>query len=557
MLTIKKNIKFENEEDKVWVLHMQRLHSIAFRKMYSFLKKEWEFDLSGQDEKQRKLQLRDEITEKYIFSSKAYEYLLIEVQTFIKIEETNKNKLIEKVADLKEKLKVQKHKSKGWKKLEANINRLTKSIKSPATFGSKKMLQDITSQSQKLAVETDEKKKEELQSLCKKNVESFRKARVLPMSFQGETSRNGNRFFDLSDLQNGNVVFNYNCEKEKKIIKKKIELSFFAGSENSKIKKQLAKLSDIAMKGEISISVKITNEYICLSYDEAKLNGYYYDYRAVNKELKSKNITDEEEKKTYRITKIREHEAKCLESKIENRFTSMDTNPSGLGYVIMDRQSFNTYGDFKIVSKKFVSFSGLNDPSVSAEKREYEICVAMNNMFADMIHHKAGNFIYEDMEGISDNKNVGGTEVNRLINNVWCRTLIEKQYKKHCAINGIKMIPIEPKYSSFVGNILFNEYDPVAAAIEIGRRGIIKYIKKGQFYLTLSKELVTGVSKDTKMDYQVLEPALKSLGSWQVLSKIVKTARKSVRRTDLATFQFQSRKQNGVEKSRVQTLVFP
>ena len=40
---------------------------------------------------------------------------------------------------------------------------------------------------------------------------------------------------------------------------------------------------------------------------------------------------------------------------------------------------------------------------------------------------------------------------------------------------------INPVYSSFIGNIQYNYVDAVNASIEIGRRGLFKYIK-GTFY---------------------------------------------------------------------------
>ena len=45
----------------------------------------------------------------------------------------------------------------------------------------------------------------------------------------------------------------------------------------------------------------------------------------------------------------------------------------------------------------------------------------------------------------------------------------------------MNLIEVNPVYTSFIGNIQHEEFDPIAASIEIGRRGSLKY-KKGGFY---------------------------------------------------------------------------
>ena len=54
---------------------------------------------------------------------------------------------------------------------------------------------------------------------------------------------------------------------------------------------------------------------------------------------------------------------------------------------------------------------------------------------------------------------------------------------------------MKPCYSSFVGNIQHAFGDAAAAACEIGRRGLFKYIKGGKFYPIISTEDVSTLAE--------------------------------------------------------------
>jgi hypothetical protein len=98
---------------------------------------------------------------------------------------------------------------------------------------------------------------------------------------------------------------------------------------------------------------------------------------------------------------------------------------------------------------------------------------------------------------------------------------------------GIKMIEVNPCYSSFIGNLINNAYDPVAASIEICRRGIIKYLKGGNFYAEFHKEeIITEVCKRTEMDYDLFA----NVNSWVELWRVISGAKKSVRLSELNKF---------------------
>jgi hypothetical protein len=92
-----------------------------------------------------------------------------------------------------------------------------------------------------------------------------------------------------------------------------------------------------------------------------------------------------------------------------------------------------------------------------------------------VVNLKVSHFVTEDLSNI--HKLNSNKETNRQVKNIWNRNYLDNLITKWCNHFGLKHIKINPVYSSFIGNILYNEYDPVASSIEIGRRGIIKYIK--------------------------------------------------------------------------------
>ena len=66
-----------------------------------------------------------------------------------------------------------------------------------------------------------------------------------------------------------------------------------------------------------------------------------------------------------------------------------------------------------------------------------------------------------------------GKKFNQLVNNKWNRNDFINYVTKRLRALNIRIKTIYPQYSSFVGNLLNQQYyDPVASSIEIGRRVI-------------------------------------------------------------------------------------
>ena len=103
--------------------------------------------------------------------------------------------------------------------------------------------------------------------------------------------------------------------------------------------------------------------------------------------------------------------------------------------------------------------------------------------------HYRANIAIEKLSIKSKNHNKGKT-FNRLVNNCWNRNILINNLKKWSAISGIEIYEIFCAYSSFVGQ-MFNpeEYDSIAAAIEINRRAQLAHVKAKYEILPKSLDL--------------------------------------------------------------------
>ena len=122
-------------------------------------------------------------------------------------------------------------------------------------------------------------------------------------------------------------------------------------------------------------------------------------------------------------------------------------------------------------------------------------------------------------KGISENHK----EANRQTKNIWHREKTINLINKYRNTIGIKLIKVNACYSSFIGNIKYNYFDPLNAAIEVGRRGITKYLK-GLFYPVIERSDV-----DT-MYSMGLDVQDKTISLWVEAYRLFKTARLRYRR---------------------------
>ena len=262
--------------------------------------------------------------------------------------------------------------------------------------------------------------------------EEYKAKRISPVYSIGEASNKGNRFFRLKE---GNVLtFQPNRLQH-------IDLELVGLRKHRQT--IISKLTELANQKKVTITYKLSSEYVWISYDE-------------------KLVTNIET------------------PKINNRVFAIDMNPNYIGWSIVDWKSSS---NFRIVKEGVISIKELNDydnkQKINSTKRKHisnirhhailEIC---KNLVDTAAYYRCDKFVLEDLKLKT---NGSYSKFNRLTRNQWCRDLLENNITKRCNIYNITIIKVKPEYSSFVGNFLFrhvtNMPDMVLASIEIGRRG--------------------------------------------------------------------------------------
>jgi hypothetical protein len=474
-----------------------------------------------------------EMRDKHNLSAKLYEYIVADAKTWYEKESARKKGLFEKIEELRKKIKEEKRNNRP--KINKKIQRLENSANRDICFGSRKLAQELS-------------KNPDGQDLRKK----WREKREYFMLFQGETGSNGNRFFGFSGLKDGNIIF-----KPSKT--NRFNINFKAHSKT--MMRKLYALELLALDKNMPLSVKLSKNEIQITYDEQMLHDTKFDAKKIYKKIA--HIKDKEKRKNILRKEHIKHEKRLFKGKNKNRYCATDPNPDGIGVVIMDRLSNDPKGEFKVLHKEFIDFSGLSKKlklsstdekqKKQNNKRRYELSIAVKYIFELMKHWKVSHFVSEELN--IKERNVGNKNANRKINNVWNRTLLTDLFEKYVNIDGLKWIQINPAYSSFIGNILYNEYDPIAAAIEIGRRGIVKYIKNSSLYPEFDKTwIINGLEKRNKISKKMYDK-LHDCETWNGLYGLCSTAKKSVRRK-LSEFDNFSGSFLKNEKSKVKILVF-
>jgi len=421
-----------------------------------------------------------EMREKYGIDSWIYQSCKTEVKVKLKQFETDTAKKTEQLELLSAitEFDSKRHKYKVMQKICYLKNNIGKDI----IFGGKSNLRRITFLSNPIKSRKQKHKRINKRQL-KKAKSKYQSNRLILLSIIGESPQKSNRKFDF-DLTNKKLTF-----KPKQ--GERIELEFYC-SDN--IYKELCALQE--QIGEQSISVKLNNNNVWLTYDEEKLSGFNFNESEYFKELKMIPKDDKEARKECYKKHIKEQEERKLKNKIKNRYIAFDLNPEYIGIVIIDDISGDG-NEFKIIRKECISFANLNTKLrlSSSDKKQikqnnkriHELNCAWKYISNLIKHYKVANVVVEDLNFKQKLINQNPSEVNRKTLNIWHRTRTTNLIQKYCNTIGLKLIEVNACYSSFIGNIKHGFFDPVNAAIEIARRGITKFIAKSGFYQTLEK----------------------------------------------------------------------
>ena len=238
--------------------------------------------------------------------------------------------------------------------------------------------------------------------------------------------------------------------------------------------KILKKLCEHAEIDDMPITFSIDQEYVRISFEEAKLFE--------KKETKQK----------------------------KNRVLAIDLNPNYIGWSVVD---WKNERDFNIVKTGCYSFKRLNDKQFALKltkkqreeldrkerleltskaktknvyfnnKRKHEVLEVAKDLMNAAKQCQCEMIVVEDLNMKSQDRSKG-KKLNRLCNSFFVRNAFVNNLNKRCSINGIQFLKAMPAYSSFIGNFLYrglNLPDPILASIELGRRGYefnAQYIEK-------------------------------------------------------------------------------
>ena len=226
---------------------------------------------------------------------------------------------------------------------------------------------------------------------------------------------------------------------------------------------------------DLSITYKLSTEYIWISFDESVLKELYKPYK-----------------------------------QIKNRIISIDLNPNYIGYSIIDWKDGET---FNIIDKGVISIKHLNDKFNSLKtnssdnkklylnnKRLFETLQVSNFLIDKMKHYRCSIFAIEDLN-IKSKDSDKGKRFNRLVNNQWNRNRLVNNLSKWCNIYNIDLIKVKSEYSSFIGNVVYRNLqlpDMILSSIEISRRSYEFYhqymikdasVKKNIVWIELSNNI--------------------------------------------------------------------
>ena len=273
---------------------------------------------------------------------------------------------------------------------------------------------------------------------------TFKYRRMFPIGIQGEKLNKGNRLFML-DLDNQRLTYKPSRDRH-------VEIRFLPMKK--KIADELSKVQELAEQNRITVSVKLSDKYVWLIYDE----GLIYDARY-----------------------------NALQSR---RVLGIDMNPNYIGISVIE---FSKNNEFSVLHKQVFDLSKM---TISSGKASTD---TTSKYITNKLRHETIAIAHEinKLVGVWKCKTVAiedltikpkdwkkGKRLNKLCNNKWERRLFVNKLKMLANLHKYELVEVNPAYSSIVGNFAYGSEstpDMVAASIEIARRAYRKF-DKGWFY---------------------------------------------------------------------------
>ena len=300
--------------------------------------------------------------------------------------------------------------------------------------------------------------------------EDWKELRLSPLYIIGEAPQKGNRKFDfLLDK----IIFKPWSGEKHEIALPKLRKNY------KKIYEQLVRL---ASEKIIPITVTLTSEFICLSYDEQKLVENKY------------------------------------KPPIKGRYAGIDLNPNYIGISVFD-------GD-KLVATKLFNLKELTGKNTNQDKLNHETIEIGHSIGRWLKHLRVSNVFCEELSFSQGDSGIG-KDFNRLTKNQWKREKLTASIEKY-----FKVIYINAAYSSTIGNLNHpNLPDPVAASAEIARRGFECVVNK-------SKKFYPDLISKRELEDRWKETEFPDFKNWKELHDFVKKIAKLRYRNPLPKEEF-------------------
>ncbi|MCK9445972.1 hypothetical protein M0Q50_03670 [bacterium] len=254
----------------------------------------------------------------------------------------------------------------------------------------------------------------------------LKQKRLLPIMIQGESTKMGNRSFKLNIINNNEIIFKINKNQHISLKLPNLRNNY------RKLLYNLEQKNNINQRETgLTYSVRIDSNNIYISFEQIK----------------------------------EEHNT------IDTRYIGIDLNPNEIGVSIKDGEN--------ILELRYFVLNIKENVHEKIKHEIYEISKKIEKLF------KKWNckFIFIEDLTVKSKEHNKGKKFNRMVNNQWIRKDFINNLEKRISNLGGKVFKVNPAYSSFIGNMIYNYSDPINASLEIGRRGYeVIIIKNKKFY---------------------------------------------------------------------------
>jgi hypothetical protein len=164
-----------------------------------------------------------------------------------------------------------------------------------------------------------------------------------------------------------------------------------------------------------------------------------------------------------------------------------------------------------------------------------------------MFHDWFNEYISIEKLNMNAKDHKKGRDNNSLLNNKFLRNLFTEQLMKRSELNNIKLFKVGAYYSSYIGNLQYNYFDPINASIEMARRGYETQVLKN--YNNFYPEQIS--IKNKLIDQWKESIDLGTYKNWIELCKFIKNSKLRYRVSLEETSQIFNVLRSGSTKSRV------